>query len=142
MSWRDAPLYVHAHDLARWVLERTGGWGEPEAAGGPLQLQVAAAACDLLTGASLALTFPATRPRHLEQADEAIVRLRVLLRLARDLGLLSAGGTRYATGRLSEIGRMIGGWRKRVDRSARRVANRSRKEDTRTGDGPPPATTG
>ena len=46
--------------------------------------------------------------------DHAIVRLRVLLRLARDIGLVSAGGLRHASGRLRTIGRMVGGWRKRM----------------------------
>ncbi len=113
MSWRDAPLYVEAHDLARWIVERSNGWtsrGDRHLA--PL---VAAGACDLLTDVSLALTFPATRASHLEAADHGIVRLRVLLRLANGIGLLSAGGLRFAAGRLLAIGRMIGGWRKRVD---------------------------
>lgn len=68
-----------------------------------------------MLGVSLALTFPASRSRHLEAADEAVVRLRELLRLAQELGLISPGGLRYASGRLLVIGRMIGGWRKRTE---------------------------
>lgn len=114
MSWRDAPLYVEAHDLARWVLERTRAWPEP----GPLGERSAAAACDLVVAVSLALTFPAGRAEHLRAADHAVVCLRVLLRLACDLGMVSPGGLRFATGRLRTIGRMIGGWRKRVEGDA------------------------
>jgi hypothetical protein len=71
------------------------------------------AATGLCVSISLALSFPAVRERHQQDADEAIVRLRERLRLARDLGLLSAGGARYAHGELLELGRMLGGWRKR-----------------------------
>ncbi|HEX9730704.1 MAG TPA: hypothetical protein VGG06_01820 [Thermoanaerobaculia bacterium] len=143
MSWRDAPLYVEAHDLARWIVQRTHGWSSGEDR--QLATLVVGHACEILTTVSLALTFPATRARHLETADHGIVRLRVLLRLARDVELLSAGGLRFASGRLRVMGRMIGGWRKRLkaarpgpgkERPARRVlAQRA------SGDGLPAART-
>ena len=112
MSWRDAPLYVEAHDLASWVL-RKAAWKEPE--GQQLAPRVAAVAFDLVAEVSLALTFPHRRAAHLERADEAIVRLRTGLRLARELELLSGRGLRFACERLRIIGRMVGGWRKRVE---------------------------
>ena len=111
MSWRNAPLYVEVHDLAVWTMDRTGTWRDRNAA--TLAERVAGAVCDLVTSVALGLTFPATRGRHLEAADEAIVRLRTLLRLAEALGLLSPRGLRFAAGRLQAAGRMLGGWRKR-----------------------------
>jgi len=113
MSWRDAPLYVEAYDLARWLLERTEAWQ----AGSSMRSRLSDAGCDLVEAVSLALTFPLQRAGHLDRADAAIVRVRVLLRLACDLGLVSAGSLRFASGRLRVIGRMVGGWRKRVERS-------------------------
>ncbi len=118
MSWRDAPLYVEAFDLARWVAERAGKWQHP-----PMAELATRSACDLLATVALALTFPRARHQHPGQADAGIVRLRMLLRLAQSLGLLSGGGLRYAAGRLQAIGRMVGGWRKRL----------RRREDCRTG---------
>ncbi|HEY2294032.1 MAG TPA: helix-turn-helix domain-containing protein [Thermoanaerobaculia bacterium] len=59
--------------------------------------------------------FPSGRARDLAEADRAMVRLRVLLRVAQDLGLLSPAGLRFACGRLQTAGRMVGGWRKRVE---------------------------
>lgn len=130
MTWRDAPLYVETHDLARWVVERAGSWAtRGDAPLGPL---LTAAACDLVTAIALALTFPQDRPRHLEEADRAIVRLRILLRLARDTGLLSAGGLRFASGKLQVAGKMVGGWRRR--------AGGSEDRKQAPGDGPPLAT--
>jgi hypothetical protein len=117
MSWREAPLYVEAHDLSRWLVERLAERERFEATS--LGRALADAAIGLLAEASLALTFPPSRPEHLENADHHVVRLRVLLRLARDVGHLSPGGCRFAQGRLLEIGRMIGGWRKRVERRPR-----------------------
>ncbi len=117
MSWRDAPLYVEAFDLARWVVERTEKWRHQ-----PLALLVTSSASELASSVSLALTFPATRSFHLKRADEGIVQLRTQLRLAHGLGLLSRRGLRFAAGRLEAIGRMVGGWRKRVDKKREEVA--------------------
>lgn len=117
MSWRHAPLWVEAHDLARWVLERIERW-PPEHGRhfGPL---LARSVCELVEAVSLVLTFPATRLDDLRQADRAIVRLRSRLRLARDLALLSPGGLRFAEGKLRVIGRMVGGWQKKLRRRER-----------------------
>ncbi len=127
MSWRDAPVYVEAHDLSRWVLDRCAGWETGPCA--LLRTPVSAASTRLLISLSLALTFPITRAAHLERADEAIVELRTLLRLVQDLGGLSASQQRFAAGRLQAIGRMVGGWKKRVRRTRL------------SGGEPPPATT-
>jgi hypothetical protein len=136
VSWRDAPLYVEVHDLARWTLDQTGSWSDR--GGAPLAALVTEAACDLLAAVSLALTFPDTRAADLAGADRAIVRLRVLLRLGRDLSLLSPGGLRFATGRLEAAGKMIGGWRKRVEASGGRRGPRL-LASADSGDGPPAA---
>ena len=76
------------------------------------------AVCTLLEAASLALTFPRSRGQHLVTADQAVVRVRVLLRLAAAQGALTARQLRYASGNLADIGRMIGGWRKRLPSNA------------------------
>ena len=110
VSWHDAPLYVESHDLGRWVIEKASSW--PSDA--HLAALVTTAGCDLVTAVSLALTFPSDRAEHLCEADRSIVRLRTLLRLAKDLSLISPAGLRFAHGRLQAIGRMVGGWRKRV----------------------------
>lgn len=107
MSWRNAPLYVRCHDLARWVLPRMAACPHPQ-----LRDRVTAEALELLTHVSIALTFTEDRHAQLRDADHAIVALRVQLRLALDLGFLPSNSHRYATDALSEIGRMLGGWRR------------------------------
>ncbi len=135
MSWRHAPLYIEAHDLAAWIVGRTATWQED--GGECLAPRIASAACDLLDAVALALTFPSRRAHHLERADEAIVVLRTELRLAKQLGLLAARPLRFASDRSRAIGRMIGGWRKKVEASARRRSG-SWKEQV-SGDEPPAA---
>ncbi len=133
MSWRDAPLYVEAHDLAVWILGQAKGWsGGAETYLGP---RVAGAACDLVDAITLALTFPDRRAAHLERADAAVALLRTRLRLAQGVEMVSVHGVRFACGRLRLIGRMVGGWRKRVANS-----RQARLGETISGDGPPAAT--
>jgi len=109
-GWRQAPIYPRAHDLAVWLLARTAGWSAPARAqvGAPLDAAARALVCAL----SLALTFPEERLRRVKEADRALVRLRVMLRMARDLDHLDARQARYAHDELLIVGRMLGGWRK------------------------------
>ena len=117
MSWRDAPLHVEATSLCQDVLTRSSSWAGPGAA--PLAAPCAEAALALGEAVALALTFPEGRAAQLQAADEAVVRLRERLRLAGALGLLSPGALRQLTGPPSAIGRMIGGWRRRLGPHAR-----------------------
>lgn len=49
------------------------------------------------------------------EADEIATTLRVHLRVARDKGLLTDEQLLFAADRLDNIGRQIGGWRKRLE---------------------------
>lgn len=136
MSEHHAPIYVAAHDLARWILERIEAW--PHERGGTLRQPLSETACQLLTAVSLAMTFPRKRVDHLRSADETVVRLRMLLRLAGDLALLSPGGLRHAQGKLLAIGRMLGGWQKQLQRAHAKEQNQT-FEFQGTGSPAPPA---
>jgi len=108
VSWRDAPLYIRAHDLARDLLPRVAEGPEPA-----LRHRLAAEAQELLCEISLALSFVKGRRDHQHAADQCITRLKVLVRLARDLEVISDTGARHVGDELVELGRMIGGWLRR-----------------------------
>ncbi len=127
MSWRDAPLYVEANDLACWVVARANAWAKSDHR--YLGLLVVRGASELVSEVALALTFPDTRTEHLRRADHEIVRLRMLLRLACQLEQLRPGGLRFAAERLEVIGRMVGGWRKRVARNRLAEGAERRRDD-------------
>jgi hypothetical protein len=61
-------------------------------------------------------------PRHtqrlLREADGGLARLRILLRLCRQRGLLDRGGFEHAVRELDEAGQMLGGWRAALRRRA------------------------
>jgi hypothetical protein len=117
--WSRAPLYVRVLDLARWLNTRSEDRAAVPYAG--LAQRTALESEELLVAVSLALTFPARRSQSLERADEAVVRIRLLMRLACELGGMSAAQLGYASSELDGIGRMIGGWR----RSRRRRTSRA-----------------
>lgn len=105
---REAPLYVHAHDLARWVLANVGG-------DGALTRRLHEGALALLDAVVLALKGD-EREVRLTEADDANALLRVHVRLARELGLVDDRRLLFLTRELDSIGRQIGGWLRRLDR--------------------------
>jgi len=115
VSWRAAPLYTRAHDLARDLLPRVEAGGYPA-----LRHRLATEAQELLCEVSLALTFPDGRAAHQAAADRSVTRLKVLVRLARELDVLTERGARHVGEQLVEIGRILGGWRRRPDRRGHR----------------------
>jgi len=112
MSWSDAPLYIRVHDLARDLLPRVESGPSPA-----LRHRISAEVQELLCEISLALTFASARGDHQAAADRALTRLKVLVRLARDTGVLRERGAQHIGRQLVEIGRILGGWRRRGNSS-------------------------
>ena len=52
----------------------------------------------------------------LREADSALTRLRILLRLCRDRRYLDRGGHEHVVRELDEAGRMLGGWQRDLAR--------------------------
>ncbi len=57
---------------------------------------------------------PRPKKRLLREADGGLARLRILLRLCRQRGLLDRGGFEHAVRQIDEAGQMLGGWRGRL----------------------------
>lgn len=110
---REAPLFVGAYDLYSWLLERL----ERAAAYPELRSAVLMHSRGLLEKVTLALCR-FDREERLIQADEHAALLRAHLRLAAEKGLLEDRQLLHANHLLSEVGRQIGGWRKKLDELA------------------------
>ena len=100
-----APLFVDGMALARWLLGRFGG------SPGQLEQQIVSVSLDLLQAITLALK-DRRRDEQIELADEMLIRLRVLLRLAMDCGRLTPEQYGHVLGRVDAIGRQLGGWQR------------------------------
>jgi len=57
---------------------------------------------------------------HLHRADAHLTKLRAYLRLCRDLELLSVRQYGYASQQVAEVGRLLGGWFKSLEKEAAR----------------------
>ncbi len=105
---RPEPVIVtKSYDLARWLLERTARF--PRAyrfgLGEAIQREVLSMQSSLLTA-----SFTRDRTAALRAASLAHTRLRVLIRLARDVQCLSTKQYLFVIEPMEEVGRMLGGW--------------------------------
>lgn len=97
------PIYADACALSVWVLRR---FGEDPGA-------LAHALCRASLGASRAITLAVKgrdRDRRLFEADDALVTVRLYLRLAEEAGLLEPAQTLHGLDLADQVGRQLGGW--------------------------------
>lgn len=101
--YEPAPLLVDTMQFATWLDGRFGADSRV------LARSLCQRVLTLLDAVVLALK-DRDRDERLAAADEALVCLRVQLRLAATCGLLSAAQTTHALGFADRIGRQLGGW--------------------------------
>ena len=105
---RPEPVIVtRSYDLARWLLERSARFPRSHRFG--LGEGIQREALSLLSSLVTA-SFARDRTAALRAASLAHTRLRVLIRLARDVQCLSTKQYVFAIEPMEEIGRMLGGW--------------------------------
>lgn len=105
-----APVVVgKAYDFALWLLPKVETF--PRSHRFTIGERLSAQGLDVLVLLTEA-AYSSGKDDLLTQANRKINSTRLLLRLAKDLRLLSLDGYAFAAERLDEIGRMVGGWRK------------------------------
>ena len=103
------PAIQRAYDINVWLLGRVARF--PRDYKFTLGDRIQATALDL----SLSLVEAAhsrVRDRPLYRASRLLDQLRLLLRMGRDVGVLSVRQLEHVSGWNEELGRMIGGWRR------------------------------
>lgn len=106
-----AVIVDQAYDFTLWILNKVEGF--PRSHRPLLGDRMVTASIDLLLLLVRAM-YTANKAELLDRANLEINALRYLLRLAKDLKLLSIDSYEFAAKRGDEIGRMLGGWRKQV----------------------------
>jgi hypothetical protein len=95
------------YDVAKWLHERTARFPRNFRFGLGDHLQQESLT---LLSALVTASFTRDRAAALRAASLALTRLRVLVRLARDLQCLSTRQYLYIMEPMEEVGRMVGGW--------------------------------
>lgn len=98
-----SPIHADLVDLAEWVLDKF------DRETSVLSRDLCAAALELLETVTLALKGR-RQEENLELADELLIRVRVRLRMARQLGYLDDDQLMHNLEFTDGIGRQLGGW--------------------------------
>ena len=111
LSSAGPPIVQKAYESALWLIPKAGRFVRAHRF--TIGDRLVNHSLDLVeTLASAAYAAPASRSALLERATQRVNGLRYLLRLAKDLHLLSVESYGHGAELLEEIGRMLGGWRR------------------------------
>jgi four helix bundle protein len=111
----DLIIVNKTYDLLAWLLPKAEQF--PKAYRFSLTQRMLDAALDVQDKLSQAQSHrDSERIRALHDADAALNRLRVYLRLAHQWGWFSDGQYHHVSEKVAEIGRMLGGWLQHSER--------------------------
>ena len=104
---KQSPIFARTYDLLRWLLPMTVKF--PRHQRFVLAEAVQRTALRFQERLIEAARAPEPIP-VLEQADTDLTKLRLYLRLCRDLELMNVGQYEHAARMVNEVGRLLGGW--------------------------------
>jgi hypothetical protein len=110
---RQSPIFTRTYDLLVWLLPRTTKFPrEQRFVLGKAVQETALRFQESLIEAALAKGRGSQEA--LARADVELAKLRFYLRLCQDLELITLRQYRHVAQMVSEVGRLLGGWRKKV----------------------------
>jgi hypothetical protein len=114
---RQSPIFARTYDLLLWLIPCTTKFPrEQRFVLGKAVQETALRFQEALIEAALA--GKQDGQQALVRADVDLAKLRFHLRLCHDLDLIKTGQHRHVAEMVSEIGRLLGGWRKKVSNTA------------------------
>jgi four helix bundle protein len=103
------PVIQKTYEFVLWLVKKVEGF--PRSHRFTVGDRLTSTSLDLLSALVEAAYSKEKEPR-LEAASRSVNSIRYLLRLAKDLKLISVDSYGFSAGSLDEVGRMVGGWRK------------------------------
>lgn len=108
---KESPIFTRTYDLLRWLIPVTVKFPRQHR----FVLAQAVQKTSLELQERLIEAGLSSQPASvLHQADVSLTKLRFYLRLCRDLELISLGQYKHVARMVNEIGRLLGGWMKKV----------------------------
>lgn len=106
-----SPLFVKTYDFILWLLPLTLSF--PKAQRFLLAERLSGMALDFYDSILEAVMSSDQQVVALDRADRLLTRIRLYIRLSCDLHCINLGQYEYASQRIDEIGRLIGGWKRK-----------------------------
>lgn len=107
---KESPIFVRTHDFILWLFPHTMSF--PRSQRFVLTKRLQDAVLDFQERIiEAALQRGAPQAAQLQQADLTLAKVRFYLRLSHELGWLKSGQYAHASRMVTEIGKLLGGWR-------------------------------
>lgn len=106
-----SPIFVKSYDFLLWLVPLTLKF--PKSQRFLLAERLGKLALDFYEAILEAVLETSETEAKLEQADRLLNKIRLYIRLSRDLQCISIGQYEHAALRIDELGRLIGGWKKK-----------------------------
>ncbi|MBI5529084.1 MAG: diversity-generating retroelement protein Avd [Deltaproteobacteria bacterium] len=111
---KESPIFIKTYETLVWLLHHTQKF--PRSQRFVMGKRMEEAALDLYDKLLAAAMARDTR-QSLAGADFDLARLKLYSRLAKDLELSAFNQYEFLAKNLDELGKLLGGWRKRAERS-------------------------
>jgi hypothetical protein len=113
---QQSPIFTKTYDLLVWLIPATTKFPREQRFVMARAVQETALRFhERLIEAGL--TQDKARRRALAQADVDLTKLRFYLRLCQDLGVITSRQYRHVAEMVTEVGRLLGGWRQSIQRT-------------------------
>jgi len=101
-----------ACDFSKWLLQHTGKF--PKSYRFSIAVRIENAVLEFTEILTVANMRHNKKPL-LEQADEVLTKLRLLVRLSFEMKFISQHSYEFGSCRIAELGKMLGGWMKKLE---------------------------
>jgi len=106
-----SPLFVKTYDFLLWLIPLTLKF--PKSQRFLLAERLSGMALEFYDLILDAVLEPASQEERLDQADRQLTKIRVYVRLSYDLQCICLGQMEHAARLMDELGRLIGGWKRK-----------------------------
>jgi hypothetical protein len=112
-----SPLFIRTYDFLLWLIPLTLKF--PRSQRFLLAERLSRMALDFYDLILDAVMEPERQDECLDAADKLLTKIRLYVRLSHDLKCISPGQLEHAARRTDEIGRLIGGWKRKKEKVER-----------------------
>jgi hypothetical protein len=110
MAHKDMLVIKKGYDFSKWLLKHTSKF--PKSSRFSIAVKLENGILDFLEFTTVANMRRDKRPL-LEQADEALARIRLLFRLSFEMCFINLKSYEFGSRQIEELGRLLGGWIKK-----------------------------